>query len=38
MTISLDVLLRDSAHKLDQFKSVHANALQAAITIQDAAK
>jgi type I restriction enzyme M protein len=38
MTIPLDVLLRDSAYKLDQFKPAHINALQASITIKDAAK
>ncbi len=38
MTIPLDVLLRDSACKLDQFKPAHINALQASIQIKDAAK
>lgn len=28
MTIPLDVLLRDSAYKLDQFKPAHGNALR----------
>lgn len=38
MTIPLDVLLRDSAYKLDRFKPAHIHALQASITIKDAAK
>lgn len=38
MTIPLDVLLRDSAYKLDQFKPAQINALQASITMKDAGK
>lgn len=38
MTISLQVLLKDSAYKLSQFKPAHINALQAAITLKDVAK
>ena len=38
MTISLEVLLKDSAYKLGQFKPAHINALQAAITLKDASE
>ena len=38
MTISLEVLLKDSSYKLSQFKPAHINALQAAITLKDASK
>ena len=38
MTITLAELLKDSAYKLSQFKPEHITALQAAITLKDAAK
>ena len=37
MTISLEILLKDSAYKLSQFKPAHINALEAAIVLKDAA-
>jgi len=38
MTIPIDILLKDSAYKLGQFKPAYVNALQATITLKDAAK
>ncbi|RVT53824.1 type I restriction enzyme HsdR N-terminal domain-containing protein [Rubrivivax albus] len=38
MTISLDVLLQDSAYKLDQFKPAQIAALQASISVKSAGK
>ena len=38
MTITLEALLKDSAYKLGQFKPAHINALQASITLKEAAK
>jgi len=38
MTITPETLLRDSSYKLDQFKPAQIKALQASITIKDAAK
>jgi type I restriction enzyme M protein len=38
MTISLAELLKDSAYRLDQFKPAQISALEAAISVKDAAK
>lgn len=38
MTITLAELLKDSAYKLSQFKPEHIAALEAAISLKDAAK
>ncbi len=38
MTISLAELLKDSAYRLNQFKPAQISALEAAITVRDAAK
>ncbi|OYU91297.1 MAG: restriction endonuclease subunit R, partial [Burkholderiales bacterium PBB5] len=38
MTTTVEALLKDSAYNLGQFTPAHINALQASVTMKDAAK